>query len=345
MTMEERHVEIVAEAGVNHNGSLARALELVDAAASAGAAVVKFQTFKSELVISKHAPKADYQKATTDATESQLDMVRRLELDESAHRQILERCRLRGVEFLSTPFDVPSIGLLQSLGVRRLKIPSGEITNLLLLRAAAATNLPLILSTGMSTLGEIEAALAILGGGSFADPAVRERLSRTVTLLHCTTEYPAPVEDVNLRAMSTMASAFGLPVGYSDHTEGIAVSIAAVALGAVVIEKHFTLDRSLPGPDHKASLEPSELATLCSSVRQVGRALGSTLKVPSPSETKNLAIARKSLVAACPIRRGERFTAANLTAKRPGTGISPMRFDEWVGRIAERDFDADEPIR
>jgi N,N'-diacetyllegionaminate synthase len=329
--MQRTRVQIIAEAGVNHNGSLERALALVDEAARAGADAVKFQTFRAEQVISRHAPKAEYQQRTTGNAESQLDMVRALELDAAAHRKLVARCRERNLEFLSTPFDLESVALLKELGVARLKIPSGEITNPLLLRAAAATGLPLIISTGMSTLGEIEAALAVVG------PA-------PITLLHCTTEYPAPLVDVNLRAMATMAQAFGLPVGYSDHTEGIAVSVAAVALGAVLIEKHFTLDRNLPGPDHKASLEPRELGELVASIRVVEEALGSPRKAPSPSERKNIAIARKSLVAARPIGAGEPFTRENLTVKRPGNGISPMRYDEYLGRPAARDYEEDELI-
>src|SRR5258706_9226844 len=322
---EPSTVEIVAEAGVNHNGSLDRALALVDAAAATGADVVKFQTLKSGNVSSRSAPKAAYQKQPTDAAESQLDMVRALELDEAAHRRLMERAAERALRFLSTPFDEESVTLLQALGVPRLKIPSGEITNLLLLRAVARTRLPIILSTGMSTLGDVEAALGVLAGsgGDFG--------ALDVILLHCTTEYPAPVEDVNLRAMDTLRAAFGLPVGYSDHTDGIAVAVAAVARGAVLIEKHFTLDRALPGPDHKASLEPPASAEMVRAIRAVERALGSPRKAPSPSELKNLPIARKSLVAARKIRKGEPFTVENLTAKRPGDGVSPMRFDDWLG--------------
>ncbi|HZS37724.1 MAG TPA: N-acetylneuraminate synthase [Polyangia bacterium] len=345
--MKPGRVHVIAEAGVNHNGSLDRALELIDQAARAGADSVKFQTFKSEHVISRRAPKAAYQEKTTGTGESQLDMVRKLELDAAAHRQLVARCRERGVQFLSTPFDVGSVALLTELGVPRLKLPSGEITNLLLLRAAAATGLPIILSTGMSTLGDIEAALAVLAAGwgaPFASDEGQRLLRERIILLHCTTEYPAPLEDVNLRAMETMRAAFGLPVGYSDHTDGIAVATAAVALGAVVIEKHFTLDRNLPGPDHKASLEPRELQAMIASIRAVEQALGHALKAPSPSEAKNVAIARKSLTAARAIRRGEPFTVENLTAKRPGSGISPMRFDEFLGRLAARDYEEDEPI-
>jgi len=326
-------VFVIAEAGVNHNGSVERALAMIDCAADAGADAVKFQTFHADALVSRGAAKAEYQVRATGDEESQLEMVRALELDEAAHRQLVAHCRARGIEFMSTPFDPESVALLVSLGVSRLKIPSGEITNPLLLRAVAATALPLIMSTGMSTLDEIEAALAVTGA--------RER----VTLLHCTTEYPAPIGEVNLRAMATMAARFGLPVGYSDHTEGIVVASAAVALGAVVIEKHFTLDRGLPGPDHKASLEPSELRAMVAAIRAVERALGRVEKAPTPSEVKNLVVARKSLVAARAIRRGERFTPENLTTKRPGSGISAMRYDEWLGREADRDYEADELIR
>jgi N-acetylneuraminate synthase len=342
--MDYSTVQIIAEAGVNHNGSVERALDLIDAAARAGATAIKFQTFRSEHVISRRAPKAEYQKKTTSSDESQLDMVRALELDESAHHRLVARCHERKIEFLSTPFDLPSVALLVSLGVQRLKIPSGEITNPLLLRACAKTGLPLIVSTGMCTLGEIERALVILAGAPLYEPAAQSWLRERVTLLHCTTEYPAPVEDVNLRAMATMASAFGLPVGYSDHTDGIAISLAAVALGAVLIEKHVTLDRNLPGPDHKASIEPPELEQLVCGARAIARALGSACKLPSPSERKNLPIARRSLVAAAPIAKGERFSGENLTVKRPGNGISAIFYDEWIGRTATRDYQEDELI-
>lgn len=340
--MSADRVYVIAEAGVNHNGSVARALQMIDCAKDAGADAVKFQTFRAEEVISRHAPKAEYQKQTTGADESQLEMVRALQLDDAAHRQLRDRCQARGIQFLSTPFDLPSVALLQSLGVPLFKVPSGEITNPILLRAVAATQLPLIVSTGMSTLPEIEAALGVIAA-QWGDDG-RRLLRERVTLLHCTTEYPAPLSEVNLRAMTTMASAFGLPVGYSDHTEGITVAAAAVALGARVIEKHFTLDRSLPGPDHRASLEPQELAAMVTAIRTVEQSLGRPEKGPTSAEQKNIAIARKSLVAARAIRRGERFTAENLTAKRPGSGISAMRYDEWLERTADRDYEADELI-
>lgn len=338
---------VIAEAGVNHNGSVDRALEMIDRAAEAGADAVKFQTFRSTEVISRHAVKAEYQQRTTGADESQLDMVRALELDVAAHHRLHAHCAQRGIQFLSTPFDLPSVQVLQSLGVPRLKVPSGEITNPLLLRAMAATGLPLIVSTGMSTLAEVEAALTIIvtqWGHSYVSDEAQRLLRERVTLLHCTTEYPAPLDTVNLRAMGTLAAAFGLPVGYSDHTQGIAVPIAAVALGATLIEKHFTLDRTLPGPDHVASLEPDEMTAMVNGIRAAEQALGSFRKVPSPVELKNIPIARKSLVAARAIRKGEAFTAENLTAKRPGSGISAMRYDEWLGRIADRDYEADDLI-
>lgn len=335
-------VYVIAEAGVNHNGSVDRARDMIDCAVAAGADAVKFQTFNAGALISRHAPKAEYQQRATGTDELQLEMVRALELDEASHRFLAAHCRSRGIEFLATPFDPKSVALLQSLGVPLLKVPSGEITNPLLLRAVADTGLPLIVSTGMSTLDEVGSALAVLSArwGAAGEQLLRER----VTLLHCTTEYPAPVDQVNLRAMSTMATRFGLPVGYSDHTAGITVAIAAVALGASVIEKHFTMDRRLPGPDHAASLEPGELRDMIAQIRSTEQALGSATKAPTPAELKNLPVARRSLVAACPIRRGEAFTVDNLTTKRPGSGISAMQYDAWLGRLADRDYDTDELI-
>ena len=354
------HTYIIAEAGVNHNGSIDMAKQLVDVAAHAGADAVKFQTFKAEMVVSKHAPKADYQKKTTVENESQLDMVRKLELGEAAHRVLIEYCRSKGIEFLSTPFDFGSIDLLiRKLDLPRIKIPSGEITNGPYLLHIARTGKPVILSTGMSTLSEIETALGILAFGyvpskeqpslrrfrdTFCSEQGRTVLKEKVTLLHCTTEYPAPFEEVNLKAMATMHSAFGLPVGLSDHTPGIAVPVAAVALGAAVIEKHFTLDKNLPGPDHKASLEPDELKWMVSSIRHIEAALGSGQKVPTRSELKNRDIARKSLVTAKRIEAGELFSSENLTMKRPGTGVSPMRYWEFIGEKAKRNYDSDELI-
>jgi len=354
------HVLIIAEAGVNHNGSVEMARQLIDIAAEAGADVVKFQTFRAEKVVSRYAPKAGYQKKTTAETESQLEMVKKLELDEEAHQVLMQHCRTRHIEFLSTPFDFGSIDLLAcTLNLPRLKIPSGEITNGPYLLHIAKTGKPVILSTGMSTLGEVEAALAVLAFGylfknarpslqKFQDAYCSEKgqgiLAKKVTLLHCTTEYPAPFDEVNLRAMTTMRGAFGLPVGLSDHTPGIAVPIAAVALGAAVIEKHFTLDKSLPGPDHKASLEPDELKAMVAAIRQVETALGDGGKIPSPSEWKNREIARKSLVAACPIRKGDLFTEDNIAIKRPGSGLSPMLYWTVLNRKAQNNYNEDEII-
>lgn len=352
-------VFIIAEAGVNHNGSLGMALRLVDVAAEAGADAVKFQTFTADRVISKYASKADYQKKTTDASESQLEMARRLELNREEHLEIQTRCIERGIQFLSSPFDEPSVDFLyRTLGLEALKIPSGEITNAPLLLRAARTGCSIYLSTGMSTLGEIEDALGVLAFGYLKEEApsleafraafFSEKgqgiLKRNVTLLHCTTEYPAPFDEVNLNAMETLCRAFDLTVGYSDHTEGIAVPIAAVALGAQVIEKHFTLDRTLSGPDHKASLEPRDLAAMIRSIREVEASLGNGKKIPSPSEIKNRSIARKSLVAAENIKPGSLLTEENMTEKRPGDGISPFLFWDFLGTNATRDFPKDEKL-
>lgn len=328
---------IIAEAGVNHNGSLDLAKKLVDVAAESGADFVKFQTFKATSIASKNAEKAAYQKATTATSESQLDMLKRLELDEEAHLQLIDYCRKKNIAFLSTPFDSESIDLLQKLSITLGKIPSGELTNLPFLRKMARTFPRLILSTGMATLEEVkESVHALLQAGA---------QKQNLTILHCTTEYPTPYEDVNLRAMLTMQSELGVAVGYSDHTPGIEISIAAVALGATVIEKHFTLDKSMEGPDHKASLEPAELMALVAGIRHVERALaGDGLKVASNSEKKNIAIARKSIVAARPIKAGEVFTEESLAVKRPGNGLSPMTWDQVVGQTSMRDFSEDELI-
>ena len=356
--MAQQHTYIIAEAGVNHNGSVDMARELVDVAASAGADAVKFQTFRAERLVGKTAQKAEYQKQTTGSEESQFAMIKKLELDLETHRVLQQHCRERGIEFLSTPFDMESVDLLAGLGVSRMKVPSGEITNALLMLKIAGAGLPVILSTGMSTLGEVEQALAVLAfgfagtgqpspaafAGAYVSDEGQEALRKHVTLLHCTTEYPAPFADVNLRAMDTLHTAFGLPVGYSDHTEGIAVPIAAVALGAQVVEKHFTLDRTLPGPDHKASLEPAELAAMVRSIREVEQSLGSPLKAPAASELKNMSIARRSLVAACPIAEGEVFTEDNLVVKRPGNGMSPMLYWQVLGTTAQRSYAEDELI-
>lgn len=328
---------IIAEAGVNHNGDMELARGLVWAAAEAGADMVKFQTFQASKITAAHAPKATYQKETTGDDESQKDMIARLELSRADHEILVAECAAAGIRFFSTGFDEESLELLVELGIDRIKVPSGEITNLPLLRHIAAQRLPVILSTGMADMADIEAAIAVLENGGCARD--------TITVLHCNTEYPTPMDDVNLPAMRNIGAAFGVAIGYSDHTMGIELPIAAVALGATVIEKHLTLDRALPGPDHRASLQPDEFAHMVRAIRNIEIALGGDgIKRPSPSEAKNRAIARKSLVAARPIAEGEIFSADNLTAKRPGTGISPMRWDEVVGRAAPRAFDFDELI-
>lgn len=328
---------IIAEAGVNHNGDMALARELVAVAADAGADLVKFQTFIAKNIVSKSAPKADYQKGTTDPEESQHEMIRKLELTRENHLELINECRRHGIGFFSTAFDKDSIDVLEDLGALSfVKIPSGELTNLPYLRYLTRSGKPVLLSTGMATLGEIESAIeAIEKAGT-----PREK----ITVLHCTTEYPTPMDEVNLNAMVNIGRAFGVSVGYSDHTQGIEVPIAAVALGATVIEKHFTLDCSLPGPDHRASLEPDELKAMVSGIRNIEKAMGDGVKRPGPSELKNKPIARKSLVAACSIKAGEPFTEENLLAKRPGTGLSPMLWDEVMGRLAPRDFCEDELI-
>ena len=334
--MNTPHTLIIAEAGVNHNGDLHLAERLIVAAADAGADAVKFQTFVADRLVTVTATKADYQKQTTAASESQHAMIRRLELTRPMHERLLAYSQERGISFLSTPFDLPSIDLLAELGLPRFKIPSGEITHLPYLRHIGSFGKRIILSTGMATLGEIETALEVLEtAGTGRDQ---------ITVLHCNTEYPTPMADVNLRAMLTIRDAFGVAVGYSDHTPGIEIPIAAVALGATVIEKHLTLDRTLPGPDHKASLEPGEFAAMVRAIRNIECALGDGRKRPSPSEAKNKPIARKSLVAAVAIRAGQVFTPENVAVKRPGTGISPMRWDEVMGRVATRDFGVDELV-
>ncbi|MFA6189480.1 MAG: N-acetylneuraminate synthase [Sulfuricurvum sp.] len=327
---------IIAEAGVNHNGSLDLAKKLVNVAKEAGADAVKFQTFKAEKVISKYAQKAEYQKATTDSEESQLDMVKKLELSAQDHHELISYCKNKNIMFLSTPFDHDSIDLLCELGLEIFKIPSGEITNLPYLRHIGSLDKHVILSTGMADLGEIEDALDILTASGTS--------KEQITVLHATTEYPCPIEDVNLKAMQTIAKAFGVKVGYSDHTNGIEIPIAAVAMGASVIEKHFTLDKKMEGPDHKASLEPDELNAMVAGIRNIEKALGNGIKKPSKSEAKNMVIARKSLVASCAIAKGEILNAENITVKRPGNGINPMQFDEIIGMVAKKDYCEDELI-
>lgn len=358
---DDTRCTVIAEAGVNHNGSVDTAHRLVDAAADAGADVVKFQTFKADKLASRHAHKAAYQERLTDTGQSQLEMLRALELSEPAHRELLRHCSERGVEFMSSPFDAESLDFLVSLGVRRIKLGSGELTNAPLLLAAARTGLPLILSTGMSTLSDVEAALGVLAFGygapaasapskaafreAWACAASRARVAESLVLLHCTTEYPAPRGQVNLRAMGTLKGAFGLRCGYSDHTEGHAVSLAAVALGACVIEKHFTLSRSMQGPDHQASAEPEALKALVDGVREIEDALGDGVKVPVPVEIANMAVARKSLVAARAIAKGSSITAEDLTVKRPGTGLSPFDYWELLGTAAQHEHAPDDLIR
>jgi N,N'-diacetyllegionaminate synthase len=330
-----KRVLIIAEAGVNHNGKFDLACRLVDAAAEAGADYVKFQTFKAERLVTSAGRTADYQKRNCEA-DSQLAMLRSLELPFEAFRELAQYCRAKGIGFLSTPFDGESIRFLASLGMDFMKVPSGEITNLPYLRMIADTKLPVIISTGMSTLADVEGALAVFYERGYT----REM----ITLLHCNTEYPTPMRDVNLRAMETLRASFGVDTGYSDHTRGIEVPIAAVALGATVIEKHFTLDHNLPGPDHVASLEPAELKRMVTAVRNVESALGTGLKRVSDSERGNMAVARKSIVAARDIVCGEVLSAENLTVKRPGDGLSPMLWDMVCGRRAIRNFTRDEQI-
>jgi N,N'-diacetyllegionaminate synthase len=327
---------IITEAGVNHNGDLNIAKKLIDAAADAGADLVKFQTFNANRQVTRIAKKADYQIQTTDSTESQHAMLHRLELTEAMHHELIAHCKTRNIDFFSTGFDIESVNLLVSLGQDSLKIPSGEINNLPYLRHIGQLGKSVILSTGMATLGEIESAIEVLEQAG---------TSRTkLTVLHCTTEYPTPMAEVNLRAMQSIHEVFGVAVGYSDHTQGIEVAIAAVAMGATVIEKHFTLDRNLPGPDHQASLEPAELKAMVAAIRNIEVALGDGIKRLTPDEARNKSVVRKSLVAKRRIRAGEVFTADNLTTKRPGTGISPMRWDEFVGQAAQKDYHEDELI-
>jgi N,N'-diacetyllegionaminate synthase len=327
---------IIAEAGVNHNGSLKLAKKLIDVAAEAGADAVKFQTFQADKLVSKTAQKAQYQKHTTDAIETQYEMIKRLELDEEAHHELIAYCNTKKILFLSTPFDHESIDLLDKLGMEIFKIPSGEITNLPYLRRIGSLNKQVILSTGMADLGEIEDALDVLTTAGTP--------KENITVLHATTEYPCPINEVNLRAMITISRAFDIKTGYSDHTNGIEVPIAAAAIGATVIEKHFTLDKTMEGPDHKASLEPYELIAMVKAIRNVEKALGNGIKKPSLSEAKNMHVARKSIVASRPIRKGEILTEDNITAKRPGNGINPMKWNEIIDTIAKKDYQADELI-
>ena len=331
------HILIIAEAGVNHNGSIELAKQLVDKAVDAGADYIKFQTFKASRLVTKTARQADYQQKNIGGkNDSQYQMLKKLELSQEEHIELIDYCKKKDIRFLSTAFDLDSIDFLDSLNLKLWKIPSGEITNYPYIKYIAQKHGNVILSTGMCTMDDIQETLDVLLKWGKA--------KSQITILHCTTEYPTPFEDVNLLAMQAIAERFGTKVGYSDHTRGIEVPIAAVALGAIVIEKHFTLDRNMPGPDHKASLEPDELKAMVSAIRNIEKALGSPLKKVSDSERKNIAIARKSIVAATNIKKGEIFTEENITVKRPGTGISPMRWEEVLGTTAVRDFQEDELI-
>jgi N,N'-diacetyllegionaminate synthase len=329
-------VFIIAEAGVNHNGDIHIAMKLIDAAVSAGADAVKFQTFKTENVVSQTAPKAQYQEETGESNESQFDMLKKLELDIDAHKTLLSYCQKKGIKFLSTPFDHKSIDLLESLGLDVYKIPSGEITNLPYLRHIGSLSKKVIMSTGMSTMSEIKEALSILLKAG--------TLKENITILHANTMYPTPMQDVNLRAMLTIQNYFDIPVGYSDHTLGIEVDIAAVAMGATVIEKHFTLDKTLDGPDHQASLNPDELKSMVMAIRNIEKAMGDGKKVVSSSEKENKDIARKSITAIQKINKGDIFTEDNITVKRPGNGISPMKWDEVIGSKAKKNYLFDDLI-
>lgn len=335
--MKKKRTTIIAEAGVNHNGSIQTAKELIKVAAHAGADIVKFQTFKAESLLTKKAEKAHYQKAITSVEETQFDMIKNLELNEAAHFDLMKYAEKEKIQFLSTPFDTESIQLLDKLGIPIYKIPSGEINNLPYLRDISKRGKPVIISTGMSKMDEIRSAIDILTQSSLSKD--------DITVLHCNTEYPTPIHDVNLNAMVNMGNELDVSVGYSDHTLGIEVAIAAVALGAEVIEKHFTLDRSFSGPDHSASLEPDELKSMVTSIRNIEFALGDGIKRPSKSEKKNIPIARKSIVAKIDINKGDLFSEDNLSTKRPGTGISPMYWDDLIGRIAEKSFQKDDLIK
>ena len=330
-------VFIIAEAGVNHNGSVKLARKLIDVAVEAGVDAVKFQTFKAEKLVSKDAKKAKYQSENMqESDDSQFNMLKKLELDVATHHELISYCNSKNIMFLSTPFDHDSIELLNSLDLEIFKIPSGEITNLPYLQDIGTLKKKVILSTGMADMGEIEDALDVLVGAGTQ--------KEDITVLHANTMYPTPMEDVNLRAMVTIGHAFDIEYGYSDHTLGIEVPVAAVSLGATCIEKHFTLDKTMEGPDHKASLEPDELKAMVGAIRNIELALGSSVKKPTPSETPNIQVARKSIVASSKIKKGELFSSENLTIKRPGSGISPMRWNEIIGSVAQRDYMVDELI-
>jgi N,N'-diacetyllegionaminate synthase len=330
-------VLIIAEAGVNHNGDIIQAKKLIDAAADAGVDYVKFQTFKASKLVTRSAGRADYQNSNTGNSDSQYEMLEKLELSEDAHLELISYCESKSIKFLSTGFDLDSLVFLNNIGIDLFKIPSGEITNLPYLRKIASFNKRVIMSTGMASMAEVQEAVAVLIQGGI--------LKSDISIVHCNTEYPTPMEDVNLKAMNDIGNKLNVKIGYSDHTLGIEVPIAAVALGATIIEKHFTLDRNLPGPDHKASLEPYELKAMVNAIRNIEKAIsGSGIKEPSPSEIKNKAVARKSIIATQAIKKGEKFSESNLGIKRPGTGISPMSWDKVVGTGAIKDFEADELI-
>jgi len=329
-------ITIIAEAGVNHNGNIEIAKQLIDAAVDAKVDYVKFQTFKTENAISKFAPKADYQKQNTGKDESQYEMIKKLELDKNTHIELIEYCKKKNIKFLSTAFDLDSIDTLKELGINLWKIPSGEITNLPYLRKIGQQKQTVIMSTGMANLCEIEDALNVLENAG--------TLRENITILHCNTEYPTPMKDVNLNAMITIKNAFKTEIGYSDHTLGIEIPTAAATLGATVIEKHFTLDKTMEGPDHKASLEPQELKAMVLAIRNIEKAMGSGIKRTSPSEEKNKAIARKSIVAMRNIKKNDIFDESNITVKRPGNGISPMKWNNVIGRKTNRSFNEDELI-
>lgn len=364
VTNHNSNVFIIAEAGVNHNGNRDMAFQLVDAAIAAGADAVKFQTFKAENMVTRHASKAEYQQQITGANESQFSMLKRLELDYDTHHDLLAYCQKKNIAFLSTAFDFQSLDfIVNDLDLSVLKIPSGEITNAPLVLAHAQTGKRLILSTGMATLGEVEDALGVIAfgllnqknseltpsqasfKGAYFSPSGQQALQNNVTLLHCTTEYPAPFEDINLSAMQTMRDAFKLRVGYSDHSDGIVVPIAATALGAIVIEKHFTLDKTLPGPDHRASLDPNELKEMVKGIRQVQQVMGDGLKIPRLSELKNVSIARKSLVAGSDIKKGTLICEEHIKIKRSGGGLSPMEYWDLIGTKSQYDYELDEAFR
>ena len=334
--MKRNKILIIAEAGVNHNGSLKYAKKLIDFAAEARVDFIKFQTFKAGSLMTHEAEKANYQKSISNKNESQFEMIKKLELDREAHEELINYCKTKNLQFLSTAFDHDSIDLLAELNIPLFKIPSGEITNLPYLRHIGGMGKPIIISTGMSTLNEIREAIKVL----MMEGVQKEE----ITVLHCNTEYPTPMEDVNLKAMLTIKENLNVRIGYSDHTSGIEIPLAAVAMGATVIEKHFTLDRKMPGPDHNASLEPSELKEMVVGIRNVEKAMGSSVKKPSKSEAKNISIARKSIVANKVIKKGELFSEKNLTTKRPGTGISPMKWDSIIGKPALADYERDDLI-